>query len=67
MVRSMVESRIEIAELGPEKFGLAVIFDGQRFECGSYLNRAAAQQAARQFIARKEGEAVGRRKSPRRK
>ncbi len=63
----MAESRIEIAELGPEKFGLAITFDGQRFDCGTYLNRAAAQQAARLFIARKEGEAAGRRKSPRRK
>jgi hypothetical protein len=67
MVRTMVESRIEIVELGPEKFSLAIIFDGQRFDCGTYLNRAAAQQAARLFIARKEGEAAGRRKSPRRK
>lgn len=67
MVRSMVDSRIEIAELGPEKFSLAIMFDGQRFDCGTYLNRTAAQQAARLFIARKEGEAAGRRKSPRRK
>jgi hypothetical protein len=63
----MTESRIEIVELGPEKFGLAIIFDGQRFDCGTYLNRAAAQLAARLFIARKESEAAGRRKSPRRK
>ena len=63
----MADSRIEIAELGPGKFSLAVIFEGQRFECGFYLSRAAAQQAGRLFITRKEGEAVGRRKSPRRK
>ncbi len=63
----MVESRIDIAELGPEKFGLTITYDGQRFGCGSYLNRGAAQQAARLFIARKEGETAGRKKSPRRK
>ena len=63
----MVESRIEITEIGPEKFGLAIVFDGQRFDCGTYLNRGAAQQAARLFIARKEGEAASRRKAPRRK
>lgn len=58
---------IDIREVGPQKFELSVIFDGQRFECGNYLNRAAAQQAARLFIARKEGEQTGRKKSPRRK
>ncbi|HEY1505531.1 MAG TPA: hypothetical protein VGF92_14585 [Stellaceae bacterium] len=41
--------------------------DGQRFECGNYLNRAAAHQAAKLFVARKEGERAGRKKSPRRK
>jgi hypothetical protein len=56
----------EIVELGPEKFSLAVRFDGARFECGLYLNRAAAQQAARLFIARKQGEQANR-KTPRRK
>lgn len=61
------EATIDIREVGPQKFELAVIFDGQRFECGNYLNRAAAQQAARLFIARKEGEQSGRKKSPRRK
>jgi hypothetical protein len=58
---------IEIREAGPEKFELAVTFDGQRFECGNYLNRAAAQQAGKLFIARKEGEQAGHKKSPRRK
>jgi hypothetical protein len=62
-----VEPTIEIHEVGPQKFELAITFDGQRFACGNYLNRAAAQQAARLFVARKEGELAGRKKSPRRK
>ncbi len=33
----------------------------------SYLSRAAAMQAGRLFIQRKEGEALGRRGRPRRK
>ena len=41
----MAESKIEITETGPEKFTLVVLFDGERFECGTYLNRGAAQQA----------------------
>jgi hypothetical protein len=58
---------IDIREVGPQKFELSVTFDGQRFECGNYLNRAAAHQAGRLFVARKEGEQAGRKKSPRRK
>jgi hypothetical protein len=62
-----VEPKIDIREAGPQKFELAVTFDGQRVECGNYLNRTAAQQAAKLFVARKEGERAGRKKSPRRK
>lgn len=62
-----VDPKIEIREVGRQKFELAVTFDGQCFECGNYLNRAAAQQAAKLFVARKEGERTGRKKSPRRK
>ena len=62
-----MEAVIDIRETGPEKFELSVTFDGQRFECGSYLNRAAAHQAGRLFVARKEGEQAGRKKTPRRK
>jgi UDP-N-acetylmuramyl pentapeptide synthase len=58
---------IDVRELGPQKFELAVTFEGQRFECGSYLSRAAAQQAGRLFVARKEGERAGQKKTPRRK
>lgn len=61
------EPTIDIREAGPQKFALAVTFDGQRFDCGNYLNRAAAMQAAKLFIARKEGERESRKKSPRRK
>ena len=50
-----VEATIDIREVGPQKFELSVTFDGQRFECGNYLSRAAAQQAGRLFCARKEG------------
>ena len=66
MARS-VEPAIEIREAGPQKFELTVIYDGQSFECGNYLSRAAAQQAGRLFVARKDGEQAGRKKAPRRK
>ena len=58
---------IEVVEAGPQKFELTVVFDGQRFACGSYLNRASAQQAGRLFVVRKEGERAGRAKRPRKK
>ncbi len=59
------ETSIEVEETGPETFVLTVVFDGQRFACGTYLNRAAAMQAGRLFIARKQGEEAGRKKRPR--
>jgi hypothetical protein len=62
-----MEATIDIREVGPQKFELAVTYDGQRFDCGNYLNRGAAQQAARLFVQRKEGELAGRKKSPRKK
>ena len=58
---------IEIDETGPQKFSLAVTFDGQRFDCGTYISRAAAAQAGRLFVQRKEDEQIGRRKHPRKK
>ncbi len=61
------ETEIRVAELGPQKFGLTVMVDGRTFECGSYLSRAAAMQAGKLFVERKEGEAAGQRKRPRRK
>ena len=36
-------------------------------ECGNYISRAAAMQAGRLFVQRKEGEAVGQRARTRRK
>ncbi|MEI9983938.1 MAG: hypothetical protein WDN69_12455 [Aliidongia sp.] len=62
-----VEAKIDIREVGSENFELSVTFEGQRFECGNYLNRVAAQQAGRLFVARKEGEQAGHKKTPRRK
>lgn len=38
----------------------AVTFDGQRFECGNYISHAAAQQAGRLFVQRKEVKRWGR-------
>lgn len=58
---------IHVDEIGPQKFTLAVTFEGQRFECGSYISRAAAQQAGRLFVQRKEAEADGQRGRPRKK
>jgi hypothetical protein len=64
---AMAESIIDVREVAPQKFELSVIHGGQRFECGNYLSRAAAQQAGRLFVARKDGEQAGRKKTPRRK
>ncbi|MBI1209432.1 MAG: hypothetical protein GC191_19375 [Azospirillum sp.] len=58
---------IDVVETAPKAFALAVTVDGQRFDCGSYLSRAAALQAGRLFLQRKEGEAIGQRRRPRRK
>ena len=55
---------IEITEIGPQKFGMKVSFDGQQFDCGTYLNRAAAMQAGKLFVQRKEGERAGQKKRP---
>jgi hypothetical protein len=59
------ETRIE--QLAPDKFALTVIFEGQSFECGTYINRVAALQAGKLFVERKEGEREGRKKRPRAK
>lgn len=60
-------ARLDIEELGAQTFSLAVIFEGQRFDCGTYISRAAAMQAGRLFIDRKQGERLGQRKRPRKK
>ncbi|WP_042688613.1 hypothetical protein [Azospirillum sp. B506] len=57
-VPSSTSSSILIDDAGPQTFTLAVTFDGQRFECGNYISRAAAMQAGRLFLQRKEGEAA---------
>lgn len=61
------QTSVQVEELGQQKFALAVTFDGQRFDCGTYISRAAALQAGRLFIDRKEGERVSQRKRPRKK
>jgi len=58
---------ILIEERGPGSVALAVVIDGERFDCGVYLNRAEALKAGRLFAERKAGERVGRMKRPRKK
>ena len=58
------ESDIRIEQAGPGKFTLTVLFEGQAFECGTYLTRIAALQAGKLFVDRKEGEREGRKKRP---
>jgi len=60
----MSESEIKVEQLGPDKFALTVLFEGQSFECGTYITRVAALQAGKLFVERKEGEKEGRRKRP---
>jgi hypothetical protein len=64
---SPAQSAIHVEEIGPQKFTMAVTFDGQRFDCGNYISRAAAMLAARLFVERKEGERTGRAKRARKK
>ena len=59
------ESEIRVEQAGPDKFTLTVLFEGQSFDCGTYVNRVAALQAGRLFMERKEGEREGRKKRPR--
>jgi hypothetical protein len=47
---------ILVNEIGPQKFSLSVIFDGQRFDVGVYQSRDAAMSAGRFFIKQKEAE-----------
>jgi len=56
---------IKIEEIGPQKFTLKVVFEGQEFDCGNYISRGAAMQAGKLFMERKEGEKQGRKKRPR--
>ncbi len=60
----MSDSEIKVDHLGPDKFALTVLFEGQSFECGTYINRVAALQAGKLFVERKEGEKEGRKKRP---
>ena len=58
---------IQVEELSSQKFSLVVTFDGQRFDCGTYINRVAAMQAGKLFVQRKEGETLGQKKRPKKK
>jgi hypothetical protein len=58
---------VEVDELGPQKFSLAVTFDGRRFDCGIYVSRAEALKAGRLFVERKQGEQAARGKRSGRK
>ena len=60
----MSDSEIKVEQLAPDKFALTVLFEGQSFECGTYINRVAALQASKLFVERKEGEKEGRKKRP---
>lgn len=53
---------IHIEQVGANDFRLTVIIEGQRFVCGSYLTRVAADRAGRLMIERREGEKRGRKK-----
>lgn len=55
---STAPSSIIVDEVAPQSFTLTVMFNGQCFDCGTYINRAAAMQAGRLFLQRKEGEAA---------
>ena len=57
-------SSIEIEQTDPQTFTLAVTFEGQRFDCGNYVNRAEAQKAAKLFVERKQAEQGSRRRLP---
>ena len=59
------DSEIRIEQAGSDKFILTVLFEGQTFECGTYITRVAAMQAGKLFVDRKEGEREGRKKRPR--
>ena len=62
-----IDGLVQVDEIGTQKFALVVTFDGQRFECGTYINRVAASQAGKLFVERKQGETAGRKKRPRKK
>lgn len=56
-----------VDQVAPTDFRLTVIFEGERFDCGSYVSRVAALQAGRLFTERKQGEQSSRKKRPRKK
>jgi hypothetical protein len=61
------EGEALIEQISADDFRLTVLFDDQTFDCGSYINRGAAQQAGRLFLDRKRAESVAAGKRPRKK
>ena len=61
------ESSIAVDEIRPGHFSLRVVFAGQTFECGTYLNRPEALKAGRLFVERKTAELGGSKKRSRKK
>jgi hypothetical protein len=60
-------AQIQVEEIAPRTFALTVTFDGQCFDCGTYISRPAALLAGRLFVDRKEGERAAPRKRARKK
>lgn len=58
---------ILVDEIGPHHFNLMVVFEGQRFDCGTYINRPEALKAGRLFVERKTAEQGGQKKRSRKK
>lgn len=67
MAKRTAEREMIIEQVAPTDFRLTVIFDGERFDCGSYVNRVAALQAGQLFAERKKGEKCGQKRRPRKK
>ena len=58
---------ISVDEIGPHHFNLKVVFEGQSFDCGTYINRPEALKAGRLFVERKTAEQGGAKKRSRKK
>ena len=51
------DHEIEVEERGKQTFAMAVIFAGQRFDCGVYVSRAEALDALTAIRQRGDGGA----------
>jgi hypothetical protein len=61
------DPQITIDQVTAQDFRLSVLVDGRNFDCGSYLTRMTAMQAAKLLIERKLAESKGQKKRPRKK